>query len=411
MTESANALFVMSILLTLFSQPMLAAQETELSENASTQLRQIAEKDSRATEAKIRNNNQKPAAEFPPKELKSQITQLEVELAVQKLQFGTDHPNIKITEEKLLTLRKMESNIEKENSRQQVIVFKLRNATSSQLVEKIRLVLPRDAGSIVSDDRTNSVIIRGDEKLINETHRLIELLDEEVPIKNEDEKIEPPRSAEDVKSLVPQQEIKVFSLQYIAAIEAQRILADLFGRDLAAISADQRVNSLVVRGQAERLAEIEVILKRLDEKPAEIVAQPALDKVQTNGISDPQSNSSGRNANDFGSSIEAFRRRLNELEKPVFELAEKLRSSEAAFGKGHLNSAKLRADLRALVQQSFVARQEIQRAELVEFSRRLQLMQQTIEARDRISEKIVDRRMEELLDPNVEWTQSMRKAP
>ena len=252
-------------------------------------------------------------------------------------------------------------------------------------------------------------LIRGDEKRINEIHRLIDLLDDEVPTKSDD--ATPPRFPGEVKSLVPQQEIKVFALQYIAAIEAQRILDDLFGKDLVAISADQRVNSLVVRGQADRLAEIEVILKRLDEKPAEIVKQPASDKVQTNGISGPHSNSSGRTSNDFGSPIEAFRRRLNELETPVLELAEKLRSCEAEFGKDHLNSTKLRADLRALVQQSFVARQEIQRAELVEFSRRLQLMQQTIEARDRISEKIVDRRMEELLDPNVGWTQPKRKTP
>lgn len=367
MTEFANSLYVMSILLTLFSQPTLAAQETELSENASNQRAQIGEKDSRATEAKIRKGDQQPAPVFPPKELQSQITQLEVDLAVHKLQLGTDHPNVKITEKRLETLR----NMERVESQLQVTVFKLMNAKSSQLAEKIRLILPRDAGPIVSDDRTNSLMIRGDEKLLKEIHRLIDLLDDDVFSKNEDEKIEPPRFPDDVKSAVPQQEIKVFTLQHIASIEAQRILADLFGKDLAAITADQRVNSLVVRSQAERMAEIEAILKRLDEKPAEIVKQPALDKDQTSGTSGPHSNSSGKNVNDFGSPIEAFRRRLNELEKPVLQLAEKLRTCEAAFGKDHWDSAKLRADLRALVQQSFVARQEIQRAELVEFSRRL----------------------------------------
>jgi len=33
-------------------------------------------------------------------------------------------------------------------------------------------------------------------------------------------------------------------------------------------------------------------------------------------------------------------------------------------------------------------------------------MHQAIEARDRIAEKIVERRMEELLDPNLGWKQS-----
>lgn len=103
--------------------------------------------------------------------------------------------------------------------------------------------------------------------------------------------------------------------------------------------------------------------------------------------------------------IAEYRRRLSELELPLLQLAEKVRSTEASVGKDHADSAKLRADLRALVQQTFAARQEIQRAELAEFTRRLQRMQQSIDARDRIADKIVERRIEELLDPNVKWTQ------
>lgn len=38
-------------------------------------------------------------------------------------------------------------------------------------------------------------------------------------------------------------------------------------------------------------------------------------------------------------------------------------------------------------------------------------MQQTIDARDRIAEKIVDRRIEELLDPNLEWAQLESRQP
>lgn len=427
-----------------------------------------------------------------------------------------------------------------------VTVFKLKNAKSSQVAEKIRLILPSEAGPIVSDDRTNSVMIRGDEKLIKEIHRLVDLLDDEVLSKNVDEKIEPPdlvtvnviaskaaeqhpelkplledlrgldypdsaenkspiagvlinvpeqfskkqwiaiitylldasgvrvffvdrrpenkvteltiyvtpqtdengkvglhaeslqpvrtqleklpninvrfvgvtgnvfnmvRFPDDVKDALPQQEVKVFALQHIAALEAQKIIVELFGRNGTTASVEQRTNTIVVRCQPERNAEIEAILMRLDEKPQETpkIASKQKDPIHASSTTHLELSSGSPNA--IGSPIEAFRRRLSDLEKPVPELAEKLRSCEATFGKDHRDSVKLRVDLRALMQQSFVARQEIQRAELVEFSRRLQVMQQTIEARDRISEKIVDRRMDELLDPNVEWTQPKKRTP
>ncbi len=89
----------------------------------------------------------------------------------------------------------------------------------------------------------------------------------------------------------------------------------------------------------------------------------------------------------------------------MLQLAEQVRAAETKQGKDHPDTAKLRADLRAAVQQTFAARQEIQRAELAEFTRRLQRMQQSIDARDRIADKVIDRRLEELLDPNVAWTQ------
>lgn len=109
--------------------------------------------------------------------------------------------------------------------------------------------------------------------------------------------------------------------------------------------------------------------------------------------------------------IAEYRRRVSDLELPLLQLAEKVRSTEASVGKDHADSAKLRADLRALVQQTFAARQEIQRAELAEFTRRLQRMQQSIDARDRIADKIVERRFEELLNPNLQWDSTRLGAP
>ena len=54
----------------------------------------------------------------------------------------------------------------------------------------------------------------------------------------------------------------------------------------------------------------------------------------------------------------------------------------------------------------FTTRQELRHAELELFAIRLRDLKQSVELRDRISDKIIDRRIEELLDPNLSWESS-----
>jgi hypothetical protein len=150
-------------------------------------------------------------------------------------------------------------------------------------------------------------------------------------------------------------------------------------------SVDERTNALIIRANESQLREIETILLRLDSTEAAArnsgpTVLPSID------------------ANAPGTSIAEYRRRLDALEQPVLQLAEQVRAAESKLGKDHPDFARLRTDLRALIQKTFTARQEIQRAELAEFTRRLQRMQQSIETRERISERIVERRVEELLN-------------
>ena len=163
--------------------------------------------------------------------------------------------------------------------------------------------------------------------------------------------------------------------------------------------------------------EVEAPLTRIevDEDPLPPAAVHNETKVQEAGTSstDPmmfeaevlREDSAANIASEPVTSIAEYRRQLETLEQSVLQLAEQVRAAETKFGKDHPDSAKMRADLRAAVQQTFAARQEIQRAELAEFTRRLQRMQQSIDARDRIADKVIDRRLDELLDPNVAWKQ------
>lgn len=116
------------------------------------------------------------------------------------------------------------------------------------------------------------------------------------------------------------------------------------------------------------------------------------------------------NSSASGTPIAEYRRRLANLETPVLQLAEKVRSTETTFGKDHPNAVKQRAELRGLVQKTFAERQEIQRAELAEFARRLEHMQRSIETREKIADEIVDRRVELLLNPDVVWGDSISTA-
>jgi hypothetical protein len=108
--------------------------------------------------------------------------------------------------------------------------------------------------------------------------------------------------------------------------------------------------------------------------------------------------------------IAEYRRRLADLETPAMQLAEKVRAVETSLGKDHPDAVKQRAGLRALVQKTFAERQEIQRAELAEFTRRLERMRLSIETREKIADKIVDRRVEVLLSPDVDWRDSISTA-
>ena len=113
--------------------------------------------------------------------------------------------------------------------------------------------------------------------------------------------------------------------------------------------------------------------------------------------STPYSEFMGDSSSSPTTSIAESRRRLNDLEQPVLQLAEKVRAAETSLGKDHPDAVEQRAELRALVQNTFAERQEIQRAELAEFTRRLERMRRSIETRDKIGDKIVDRRVEVLL--------------
>jgi hypothetical protein len=80
--------------------------------------------------------------------------------------------------------------------------------------------------------------------------------------------------------------------------------------------------------------------------------------------------------------------------KQAHDLAESLRQTP--------DTAK-KAELRTAVQRAFTLRQSLLRAELQEMQARLEKTQQSLDMRDRMADQIVDRRIEDLLNPQLKW--------
>lgn len=180
----------------------------------------------------------------------------------------------------------------------------------------------------------------------------------------------------DAQALVdPELQIGVFQLENIDATDAARILRQLYGEVLNPV-VDVRTNSLVCKETPSALQKIEALLLQLD-------------STATKAIDLPTS----------AQPVDDLRQLDNELERRAQEMAAKLRGpapNVAAFKQWN-------EELRATVSKAFDARQNLQRAELAEFSQRLKGIQQSIAMRDRISQQIIDRRVQELLDPNLKW--------
>ena len=103
--------------------------------------------------------------------------------------------------------------------------------------------------------------------------------------------------------------------------------------------------------------------------------------------------------NPTNGNVTELRRRFEQLDQECRAVTGKLKGpiSDSA------ERGKLEASLHDRVRQAFVVRQQLRQAELADFTKRLGDLQRSIELRDRNAEKIIVRRVEELLDPNLEW--------
>jgi uncharacterized protein (TIGR03067 family) len=110
-------------------------------------------------------------------------------------------------------------------------------------------------------------------------------------------------------------------------------------------------------------------------------------------------------------------RQYDQLDRQAVETARQLRQWNAVriYARLTMNENKLlaglppgsrapsREQLRNEVAAAFEARQQIQRNRLEQLRQELESIQTSIEAREKVKDQIIDRRVDELLNPNLRW--------
>lgn len=183
-------------------------------------------------------------------------------------------------------------------------------------------------------------------------------------------------------------EIRVFRLKYVNATDAAQLLRDLITTGPFRTVPDERTNSVIATGTADQLLTVEALLLKLDEAENRSLSSPKSDDNQTTDKT---------SKNELPQQVAQLRTDYEAVNKQAHGLAESLRKTP--------DNAK-KAELRTAVQRAFTLRQSLLRAELVDMQTRLLETQRSIDMRERIADQIVDRRVEDLLNPQLEWEQN-----
>lgn len=203
----------------------------------------------------------------------------------------------------------------------------------------------------------------------------------------------------------PVSETRIFMLKYVDANVLSKTVSQLFDKSFG-IVPDVRTNSVIVRGAPSQVREMEALVQMLDSQQAKRLPESAAAAGGPNAST--QQNGEGKKYSAFYVDVPSVapsetRIRIQELDRQTNKAAESLRWFLNGLEEPAEDDGERKAELRKVVRKTFLARQELQRAELAEFAARLKRIQQTIAMRDKIADKIIDRRVEELLDPNLKW--------
>jgi len=170
-------------------------------------------------------------------------------------------------------------------------------------------------------------------------------------------------------------EFMVFKLTYATASSVRHQLRQVYADMDLQLRADERSNSLFVFGPPAALAEITDLVTKLD-------SDDEVDRLEA---------ATRKLAREYAKvkDIRKYQREVSPRSEPD----------------------KKKQELRDAVKSTFEARQRLQRAELGRLQQELQSIQRQIDTRDQLKDQIIDKRVEELINPDIQWDALSPRKP
>src|SRR5699024_2394579 len=163
----------------------------------------------------------------------------------------------------------------------EIQVVSLQHAWSTDVLKLLEAMIPDDGGkagaatgrlSVVADERTNRLIVRGDSKTRSKAARLIQQLD--VPPSQSSGAVQVIRlnhsDAEQMAELLN---------GFVGETTSSRETEDGGRKGKLSIQADPSMNALVIRAEPTEMAEIKSIINQLDLRRAQILIEAAIVEV------------------------------------------------------------------------------------------------------------------------------------
>jgi hypothetical protein len=174
----------------------------------------------------------------------------------------------------------------------------------------------------------------------------------------------------------------MFNLENIDAEEAYEVLVQLGFRESGCLLAtSRRLNSLIAQGLPDQLHQIETLLLQLDAKAA--AGRSRIDDTQE--------------------AVQTLAAEYQAAQQQAESNAQRWREENAEAKSDKKRLANLAQQIKRDLQNAFQLRQQMHRARIGEAQHQLVRIEQRVQRRQALAEEIVQRRLEELLRPELRW--------
>lgn len=261
-----------------------------------------------------------------------------------------------------------------------------------------------------TESQSNSLIFKGPASYFDQLKKLASELDRltESPVdRRKVTRSWPVPHAFYVSDSSPQQPIQILRLRYLKAGDFVGIAWELAksqnSQTQLRIAFEHGTNSVVLRGPAAEISQVEQLAQQLDQPPI----GPAAGDLAV--LPDRPSEGSSRDPFAFDSKTgwetlqaptdlaKQLREQVAQLDTRSVDLAREIRALQKRFAGQHPKLIDARDELESLLEKAFQSRIQIQSIEVSILKDRLQNIESRVHQRAQLRKQIIDRRLHELL--------------